>query len=56
VTNGASRGTQYTLAVSRSVDLLIISIADGAPQRIPAESLPTRIRLQEATSVVGRIR
>lgn len=48
ITNGTNRGTQYALALSRNVDVLIVSIAGGAAQRIVAESLPARIRLNEA--------
>ena len=47
ITNGNNRGTRYELALSRNVDVLIVSIAGGAAQRILAESLPTRIRLNE---------
>jgi hypothetical protein len=47
ITNGTSRGTRYELALPRNVDVLIISIAGGATQRIAAESLPARIRLSE---------
>ena len=45
ITNGTNRGTRYELALPRNVDVLIISIAGGATQRIVAESLPARIRL-----------
>ena len=45
ITNGTNRGTQYELALPRNVDVLIVSIAGGATQRIVAESLPARIRL-----------
>ena len=45
ITNGANRGTHYELALPRNVDVLIVSIAGGATQRIVAASLPARIRL-----------
>ena len=45
ITNGTNRGTRYELALPRNVDVLIVSIAGGATQRIVAESLPARIRL-----------
>lgn len=48
ITNGTNRGTQYALALSRDVNVLIVSIAGGPAQRIDAESLPTRIRLTQA--------
>ena len=48
ITNGTNRGTHYTLALSRDVDVLIVSIAGGVAQRIMVESLPARIRLNEA--------
>jgi hypothetical protein len=48
ITNGASRGTRYELALSRNVDVLIVSIAGGATQRIVAGSLPARIPLNAA--------
>jgi hypothetical protein len=47
ITNGTNRGTRYELALPRNVDVLIVSIAGGASQRILAESLPARIRLLE---------
>ena len=47
VTNGTNHGTRYELAVPRNVDVLIVSIAGGAAQRIVAASLPARIRLNE---------
>ena len=45
ITNGMNRGTQYDLALPRNVDVLIVSIAGGATQRISSESLPARIPL-----------
>ena len=48
ITNATNRGTHYTLAVSRNVDVLIVSIAGGVAQRIAVESLPARIRLNDA--------
>jgi hypothetical protein len=47
ITNGANRGTRYELALPRNVDVLIVSIAGGAAQRIVAESLPARISLND---------
>jgi anti-sigma factor RsiW len=47
ITNGANHGTRYELALPRNVDVLIVSIAGGAVQRIAAGSLPARIRLNE---------
>ena len=47
ITNGTNRGTRYELALPRNVDLLIVSIAGGSPQRIIAGSLPARIRLKD---------
>jgi hypothetical protein len=47
VTNATNRGTRYQLALPRNVDVLIVSIAGGVPQRIAAASLPTRVRLHE---------
>jgi hypothetical protein len=47
ITNQTNRGTRYELALPRNVDVLIISIAGGATQRIVAASLPARIRLNE---------
>jgi hypothetical protein len=45
ITNGTNRGTRYELALPRNVDVLMVTIAGGATQRIAAESLPARIRL-----------
>lgn len=45
ITNGANRGTRYKLALPRTVDVLTVSIAGSATQRIVAESLPARVRL-----------
>jgi hypothetical protein len=47
ITNGTNRGTHYELALPRNVDVLIVSIAGGAVQRITAGSLPARVRLTE---------
>jgi hypothetical protein len=47
ITNGTNRGTRYELALPRNVNVLSVSIAGGPTQRIVAESLPTRIRLNE---------
>ena len=47
ITNGTNRGTRYELALPRNVDVLIVSIAGGSPQRILAGSLPARMRLTE---------
>ena len=47
ITNGNNRGTRYELSLPRNVEVLIVSIAGGAEQRIVAGSLPARIRLNE---------
>jgi hypothetical protein len=47
ITNGTNRGTHYTLALSRDVAVLTVSIAGGTERHIVAESLPARIRLKE---------
>ena len=47
ITNGANHGTRYELALPRDVDVLIVSIARGATQRILAGSLPAHIRLDQ---------
>ena len=48
ITNRTNRGTRYELALPRNVDVLIVSIAGGATQRIVADSLPAHVRLNEA--------
>lgn len=46
ITNATNRGTRYELALPRNVDVLIVSIAGRAPQRITVGSLPARIPLK----------